>query len=63
MTEYGLIAQGWIGNKPWLVAIDTGACVRTAKSDTVAGCPKRKPSHCYRLTTESGESLLILKRL
>jgi hypothetical protein len=38
-----LVAQGLIGNKVCLVAIDTGECVGFAGSHNVAGRLERKP--------------------
>jgi hypothetical protein len=55
-----LNAQGWTGDKPCLLTIDTGASVTTVRPNTAAGLPKRKPSH-YILQMASWETLPILK--
>jgi hypothetical protein len=55
------IAQGWIGDRPCLVIINTGVPMPTTRPDITAGWPKRNQSQCYVLQIASGETLPILK--
>jgi hypothetical protein len=58
-----LVTQGWIGDKPCLVTVDTGAYVTVARPDIVTGWPERQPNQSLRLQTASGEALPVLKEV
>jgi hypothetical protein len=56
-----LHAEGQIGEKAYLVTVDTRASVRIARLGITAGLPKRVPHTQCALQTASRETLLILK--
>jgi hypothetical protein len=58
-----LVTQGWIGDKPCLVTVDTGAYLTVARPDIAAGWPERQPKPGLALQTVSGEALPILKEV
>jgi hypothetical protein len=39
-----LVTQGWVGDKPCLVTVDTRAYVTVARPDITAGWPERQPN-------------------
>jgi hypothetical protein len=58
-----LVTQGWIGNKPCLVTIDTRVYVTIARPEITTGRSKRQPSQCYMWQTVSSKALPILKEV
>jgi hypothetical protein len=56
-----LFAQSSIGDKPWLLTINTGVSVMIARPDIMVGLPQIDLSMLYVLQMASGEILLILK--
>jgi hypothetical protein len=56
-----LIAQDWVGDKPFLVTVDTSAYVIVARIDIAGGWPESHPEQRYVLQTVSGEALPFLK--
>jgi hypothetical protein len=56
-----LFTQGWIGDKPCLVTIDTKAYVTVSRPDIAAECPERQANQRYILQTYI-EALRILKK-
>jgi hypothetical protein len=56
-----LVTQGWVGDKPCQVTVDTGAYVTVARPDITAGWPEMQPNPSLTLQTVSGEDLSILK--
>jgi hypothetical protein len=46
-ADPSLVTQGWVGDKPCLVTVDTGAYVTVARPDIAAGWPERQ---LYRFT-------------
>ncbi|XP_033607223.1 uncharacterized protein LOC117282280, partial [Cryptotermes secundus] len=66
MTEKAntsLVTQGWVGDKPCQVTVDTGAYVMVVRPDIAAGWPERQPNPDFTLQTVSGGSLPILKEV
>ncbi|XP_023718761.1 uncharacterized protein LOC111870591 [Cryptotermes secundus] len=66
MTEKAntsLVTQGWVGDKPCQVTVDTGAYVTVVRPDIAAGWPERQPNPDFSLQTVSGGSLPILKEV
>jgi hypothetical protein len=61
--DTSLVTQGWVGDKPCRVTVDTGAYVTVARPDIAAGWPEREPNPSFTLQTVSGESLPILKEV
>jgi hypothetical protein len=53
----------WLGDKSWLVAIDTGASVTTIRPDSTARLPKRDLTWSCVLQTTPGETVPILKEV
>jgi hypothetical protein len=37
-----MVTQGWVGDKPCVVTVDTGANVTVARSDIAAGWPEKQ---------------------
>jgi hypothetical protein len=62
-TDLSLVTQGWVGEKPCLVTVDTGAYVTVVRPDIAAGWPERQPNQRFLLQTVSGEALPILKEV
>jgi hypothetical protein len=62
-AHHNLVTQSWVGNKPCLVTVDTGAKVSVARPDIAAEWPERQPDQRFRLQTASGEALPILKEV
>jgi hypothetical protein len=62
-TDTSLVTQGWVGDKPCRVTVDTGAYVTGARPDIAAGWPERQPNPGSTLQTVSGGSLPILKEV
>jgi hypothetical protein len=58
-----MVAQGWVGEKPCLVTVDTGVYVTVARSDIAHGWPERQPNLRLTLHVVSGETLPILKEV
>jgi hypothetical protein len=50
-TDTSLVTQGWVGDKPCRVTVDTGAYVTVARPDIAAGCPEREPNPGFTLQT------------
>jgi hypothetical protein len=61
--DTSLFTQGWVGDKPCRVTVDTGAYVTVARPDIAAGWSEREPNPGFMLQTVSGESLPILKEV
>jgi hypothetical protein len=61
MSNASLNTDGWTGDKPCLVTIDTRAYVTTARQNTAPGLPKRKQSIPYILTMALEKILPMLK--
>jgi hypothetical protein len=62
-TDRSLVIQGWIGDKPCLVAVDTRAYLCVSRPDIADGWPERQPNQRLTLQTVSGEALPILKEV
>jgi hypothetical protein len=62
-ADTGLVTQGWVGDKPCLVTVDTGAYMTVARPDIAAGWPERQPKPGLVLQPVSGEVLPILKEV
>jgi predicted aspartyl protease len=62
-TDRSLVTQGWIGDKPCLVTVDTGAYVTLARPDIAARWPERQPNQRFTLQTVSGEALPFVKEV
>jgi hypothetical protein len=62
-ADPSLVIQGWVGDNPSLVTVDTGAYVTVARRDIALGWPERQPNQRYTLQTVSGEALPILKEV
>jgi hypothetical protein len=60
-ADPSLVTQGWVGDKPCLVTLDTGEYGTVARADIAAGWPEMQPSPSFTLQTVSGEALPILK--
>jgi hypothetical protein len=60
-TDPSIFTQGWVGDKPCLVTVDTGAYVTVVRPDIAAGWPERQLSQRFKPQTVSGERLPILK--
>jgi hypothetical protein len=58
-----LLNQGWVGDEPCLITMDTGASVTTISSDVAAEAPKRKRRRHYFLQAVFKEALPILKEV
>jgi hypothetical protein len=58
-----LFTQGWVGDKPCVVAVDTGAYVTVVRPDIADGWPERQLRQRFKLQTVSGEKLPILKEV
>jgi hypothetical protein len=58
-ADPSLATQGWIGDKPCLVTVDT----TVARPDIGAAWPERQPNQRYTLQTVSGEALPVLKEV
>jgi predicted aspartyl protease len=61
VTHSNLKAMGWIGDKPCIMTVDTGASVTIARPDIVAGLPEREAPKNATLRTISGQPVPILK--
>jgi hypothetical protein len=48
-ADPSLVTQGWVGDKPCLVTVDTGAHVTVARPDIAAGWPERQPNQRFKL--------------
>jgi hypothetical protein len=62
-TDPSLFTKGWVGDKPCLVTVDTGAYVTVVRPDIAAGWPERQLRQSFKLQTVSGETLPILKEV
>jgi hypothetical protein len=62
-ADTSLVTQGWVGDKPCRVTVDTGAYVTVARLDIATGWSERQPDPGFSLQTVSGESLPILKEV
>jgi hypothetical protein len=62
-TDPSLVTQGWVGDKPCLVTVDTGAYVTVARPDIATRWPERQSNPGFTLQTVSGESFPILKEV
>jgi hypothetical protein len=62
-ADPSLVTQGWVGDKPCLVTVDTGAFVTVVRPDIATGWPERQPNQHFKLQTVSGEALPILKEV
>jgi hypothetical protein len=62
-ADTGLVTQGWFGDKPCLVTLDTGTYMTVARLDIVAGWPEKLPNPGIALQTVSGEALPIMKKV
>jgi hypothetical protein len=62
-ADPSLVTQGWVGDKPCLVTVDTGAYVTVARPDIANGWPERQQNQLFTLQTVSGEKLPILKEV
>jgi hypothetical protein len=62
-ADPSLVTQGWVGEKPCLVTVDTGAYVTVVRPDIAARWPERQPNQRFQLQTVSGEALPILKEV
>jgi hypothetical protein len=62
-TDPTLLTQGWVGDKPYLVTVDTGAYITVVRPDIAAGWPERQLSQCFKLQRVSGETLQVLKEV
>jgi hypothetical protein len=62
-TDPSLFTQGSVGDKPWLVTVDTGAYVTVVRPDIAAGWPERQLRQRFKLQAVSGETLPILKEV
>jgi hypothetical protein len=58
-----LVTQGWAGDKPYLVTVNTGMYMTFARPEIGAGWPERLPNQPYTLQTVSGEAFTILKEV
>jgi hypothetical protein len=61
-TDPSLFTQGWVGDKPCLVTVDTGAYVTVVRPDIAAGWPERQLRR-FKLQRVSGEKLPTLKEV
>jgi hypothetical protein len=59
-TYSNLKVIGWIGDKPCIVAVDTGASVTSARPDIVARLPESKAIRNSYLWTITGQACPIL---
>jgi hypothetical protein len=62
-ADTSLVNQSWVGDKPCLVTVGTGAYVTMARPDIVAGWPERQRNQRFTLQTVSGEALPIQKEV
>jgi hypothetical protein len=62
-TDPSLFTQDWVGDKPCLVTVDTGAYVTVVRPDIAAGWPERQLSQRFKLQIASGEMLPISKEV
>jgi hypothetical protein len=60
-ADSSLVTQGCVGEKPYLMTVDTGAYVTVARPHIAAGLPERQPNQRFTLQTVFGEALPILK--
>jgi hypothetical protein len=63
MTERAdpsLVRQGWVGDKPCIVTMDTGAYIDVARPDIATRWQERQQNQCYTLQTVTAEALNIL---
>jgi hypothetical protein len=58
-----LVTQGWVGDKPCFVTVDTGAYVTVERPDIAAGWLERQSNPGFTLQTASGKSLPIFKEV
>jgi hypothetical protein len=54
INDISLVTQGWVGNKPCRVTVDTGAYVTVARPDIATGWPERQPHTGFTLQTVWG---------
>jgi hypothetical protein len=59
--DYSLNAEGQIGDKSCLIAIDTGASVTIAMPDFSAELPKRELIRPYVLHMAAGDTIPVMK--
>jgi hypothetical protein len=62
-ADPSLVTQGWIGDNPCLVTVDTGGYVTMARPDIAAGLPERQLDKRFTLQMVSGEAFPILKEV
>jgi hypothetical protein len=62
-ADPSLVTQGWIGDKPCPVTVDTGAYVIVVRPDITAGWPERQLNQHFKLQMVSGEALPVLKEV
>jgi hypothetical protein len=62
-ADPSLATQGWIGDKPRLVTVDTGAFVTVVRPDIATRWPERQTNQRFQLQTVSGEALPVLKEV
>jgi hypothetical protein len=62
-ADTGLVTQGWVGDKPCLVTVDTGAYMTVARPDIATGWPEKQPNPGLALQRVSGEALPIMKEV
>ncbi|XP_023716570.1 uncharacterized protein LOC111869344 [Cryptotermes secundus] len=58
-----LVTQGWVGDKPCQVTVDTGAYVTVVRRDIAAGSPEKQPNPDFTQQTVSGGFLPVLKEV
>jgi hypothetical protein len=62
-ADIRLVTQVWVGDKPCLVTVDTGAYVTVARPDITARWPESLPIPGFTLQIVPGVSLPILKEV
>jgi hypothetical protein len=62
-ADPSLVTQGWVGDKPCLLTIDSGVYMTVPRPDITAGWPKIQPNQSYMIQTVSGEGLPILEEV
>jgi hypothetical protein len=55
------VTEDWVGDKPYLVIVDTGTFATAAKPDIAARWPERQPHQRYTLQIVHGKALPTLK--
>jgi hypothetical protein len=62
-ADPSLVTQGWVGDKPCLVTVDTGAYITVVRPDLAAGWTERQLNLRFKLQTVSGEALPVLREV